>query len=218
MKSLQNISRFIAFLILSVTVQTLSAQSTKADIFNDATEITWLGMDFTQTKIIGSAAQFGDAGEITNAQLKERFIPGWNKLFIDEMKKYNVADVVHRSEVKYAMEVTEKANDDIKKDFYSNSPDDYALLNEQKIGALVKKYDFAGKTGVGMMLFIEGMSKGKVEASGWVTFVDMKTKTVLLTVRETGKPGGIGFKNYWAKAFLLMLKAAKSDYSDWKKK
>jgi hypothetical protein len=52
------------------------------------------------------------------------------------------------------------------------------------------------------------MSKSREEASGWITFVDMGSKTVLRTFRETGKPGGFGFRNYWAKAFLNILKDA----------
>jgi hypothetical protein len=37
---------------------------------------------------------------------------------------------------------------------------------------------------------------------------------VLLSKHITGKSGGFGFKNYWAKAFYNILKDA--DYKDWK--
>ena len=59
-----------------------------------------------------------------------------------------------------------------------------------------------------MLFVIDGMSKSKEEASGWVTFVDMKSKKVLLTEYKTGKAGGFGFRNYWAKSFQNILKAA----------
>ena len=169
---------------------------TKADIFNGSSDITWLGIDFTQTKFIGSATQFKDAGEISSSEFRDKYIPSWNQLFINEQKKYDVAKAVKRAEVKYAMDVTEKANNSIKGDFFSNDPNDYKKLDEQKIANLVKNYNFQGHAGIGLIFFIDGMSKSKDEASGWITFVDMKSKKVLLTEYKTGKAGGFGFKNY----------------------
>lgn len=204
--------RWLTAFFFFLFVNTLSAQ-TKEDLLSGTADITWLGIDFTQTKFIGSASQFGDAGEITNAEMKSKYAGGWNQLFIDEQKKYDVAKVVHRTKVSYAIEVTDKANDGIKKDFFSNNPDDYMTLDAAKVEALVKKYDFKDKTGIGLIFFIEGMSKAKDQASAWVAYVDMKGKKVLLSKHITGKSGGFGFKNYWAKAFYNILKD--SDYKEW---
>jgi hypothetical protein len=55
------------------------------------------------------------------------------------------------------------------------------------------------------------MSKASELASGWVTFVDTDTRKVLQTHRAEGKPGGFGFRNYWAKAFLSLLKDTDGD-------
>ena len=192
---------FICLSVVSVVAQT------KSDIFNGSSDITWLGIDFTQTKFIGSATQFKDAGEISSAEFRDKYIPSWNQLFINEQKKYDVAKAVKRAEVKYAMDVTEKANNSIKGDFFSNDPNDYKKLDEQKIANLVKNYNFQGHTGIGLIFFIDGKSKSKDEASGWITFVDMKSKKVLLTEYKTGKAGGFGFKNYWAKSFHNLLKS-----------
>jgi hypothetical protein len=205
-------------MVIAMTAGSLVMAQSQADIFNESTEITWLGLDFTQTKFIGSAYQFKDAGEITNSEFRDKYVPGWNQLFISEIKKYNVAEAVQRKEVKYATEVTEKANSGMKAhEFFSDNTDDYKKLDEKKIKDLVKKYDFKENTGIGLLFFIDGMSKVKEEAGGWVTFVDMKTKSVLLTHYQTGKAGGIGFKNFWAKAFLEILKATKKDLKEMKK-
>lgn len=209
--------KWMLSLVLFVSAGYVCAQ-TKADIFNEKNEITWLGLDFTQVKFIGSATQWGEAGEITNEQLREKYFPSWNQLFIDEPKKFDVAGAVNRAQVQYATEVTANVNKAAKKkDYFSDNPDDYSLLNEEKVTALVKKYDFSGKSGIGLVFFVEGMSKAKEEASMWVTFVDMKSKKVLYTVRQTGKSGGFGFRNYWAKPFALVLKDMKSNYKKWKK-
>jgi hypothetical protein len=199
------ITLFLIFFNASVMLA-----QTKADIFNGSADITWLGIDFSQTKFIGSATQFKDAGEITSAEFRDKYIPGWNQLFLDEQKKYDVAGAVKRAEVKYAMEVTEKSNNSIKGNFFSNDPNDYKKLDEQKIENLVKSYDFQGNKGIGLIFFIDGMSKAKDEASGWITFVDMNSKKVLHTEYKTGKAGGFGFKNYWAKSFHNILKGVGS--------
>ena len=211
MKRIQFLKGLFSALLIAGITSGASAQ-TKENIFDGSTEITWLGLDFTQAKYIGSAMQFKDAGEITNAQFRDKYAPGWNQLFLNEPKKFEVAAAVHRSEVKYALDVTEKANNGIKKDFFTEDGNEYKKLDEAKIESLVKKYDYQGKTGIGMLFFVDGMSKGKEEAGAWVTFVDMKSKKMLLTTYITGKSGGFGFRNYWAKAFNEILKEFKSQY------
>jgi len=59
---------------------------------------------------------------------------------------------------------------------------------------------------------VEGMSKGLGEAGAWVTLVDMKSKKVISTTYKTGKAGGFGFRNYWAKSWFNIIKESKSDF------
>ncbi len=178
------------------------------DVVRGDKPITWLGLDFTKTACIGTATQFRDAGEITGLQVRDKYAPGWNQLFIYEPKKFDVAKAVHRESVAYATEVTARPNYKIGDGFFQDDPSAYEHLSEADIRAAVKGYDFKGRHGVGLMIFIEGMYKGREEAAGWVTFVDMDKKTVLRTFRSTAKPGGFGFRNYWAKAFLNIMKDA----------
>ncbi len=196
----------------------LSVQSIaqKSGLFDESSTITWLGLDFSQLHFIGDATQWKDAGEITNSQMRDKYFPGWNELIEKEKDRYKLADAVHRTEVTYAIDVTEKANNSLKGNFFESDGNLYQTLDEQKVAGLVKKYDFQGKNGIGMMFFVEGMSKGKERASMWVTFVDMKSKTVLLTKHMEGKSGGFGFRNYWAKSFFNVIKDVKDDWNDWK--
>jgi len=177
---------------------------TRADIFG-STPITWLGMDFTHVKFIGNANQFKDAGTVTSRDMRAKYFPAWNDLFIAEQKKFDVAGAVNRDNVSYATEVTENANNKDKGEYFTDNLSDYQLLDADKIGKLVSKYDFKGKDGLGMLFFVEGMNKDKAEASMWVTFVNMGSKTVLLTNQVTGDAGGFGFRNYWAKSFYNVL-------------
>lgn len=209
MKPLAKFKWLAALFFISVSAQTLSAQSKKADIFDEKVPITWLGVDYSQTKFIGSATKgvTSNNGTVSNDEFRDVFILQWNYLFIDEMKKYDVAKAVHRASVKYAIDPVMKANKALTaKDFFSNNPSDFKTINEATIADAVKKYDFQNNEGIGMMFFVEGMDKGIASEGIWVTFVDMKTKTVLLTSYQTGKPGGFGFRNYWAKPLFTVLK------------
>lgn len=210
MKSTIRLNWFLAFLFICTSTTTALAQ-TKDDILSGHADITYLGLDFSQTKFIGDATNFEEAGAVTNNDFRDKYIPGWAALFIDEQKKYDVAKLIdYKNDIPYDLDVTTKANGLLgKKDFFSSNPSDFKTLTDDKISTIVKKYNFQGKKGVGLIVFIEGMNKGQKQAGGWVTFVDMVSKKVLLTVYETGKPEGFGFKNYWAKAFLNILKAAK---------
>jgi hypothetical protein len=209
MKSTIKLNWFLTLLFICTSVTTTFAQ-TKDDILSGNADITFLGLDFSQTKFIGDATQYKDAGVITNDDFRDKYAVGWNQLFINEQKKYDVAKAIgYKKDIPYDLDITEKANNGLKKDFFSNDLNDYNKLTADKIDAIVKKYNFQGKKGIGMIIFVEGMSKGKVEAGAWVTFVDMGSKKVLLTAYKTGEAGGFGFKNYWAKAFLNILKDSK---------
>ena len=94
MKSLLKLS--LLSVVFLMAVASTKAQ-TKDNIFDGASEITWLGLDFSQAKFIGDASNFGGAGEVTNESFRDKFTKGWNQLFIDEMKKYDVAAAVHRT-------------------------------------------------------------------------------------------------------------------------
>lgn len=216
MKPFIKLKWLAALLLIAVNAQSLLAQ-TKANIFDDKTPITWLGVDYSLTKFIGPAFKFQDKGQVTNEEFRDKYTVGWNQLFIKEQKKYDVAKYTHRDAVKYAVEVTEKANAALKKEFFSNDPSDFKKMTEADITNAVKSYDFQNNEGIGLMFFVEGMSKAQESEGIWVTFVDMKSKTVLFTSYQSSSPGGFGFTNYWMKPLLTALKSIDSNYNTWKK-
>jgi hypothetical protein len=194
---------WLTVLVLCAGLQSAFAQ-TRADIFNKAVNITWLGMDFTQAKFIGSEAAYKN--EVINAEFVEKYIPAWAGLFLTEPKTYNPAKAVHRDSVSFAYGVTEAVNSKIAKNFFDENPSHFNTLKEADISKLVSNYDFQGHKGIGMMFFVDGLSKARREAGVWVTFVNMNDKTVLLTVYRSGGSRGFGFRNYWAHSWYNILK------------
>jgi len=194
-------------------MQSVLAQS-KTDVFDGKTPITWLGLDYTQAKYIAESSESSES-PVTNETVK-LYIPSWNYLFLTEQKKFNVARATHRMYIDNALIVTEKANRTIDKDFIFKNRTDINALTEENIADLVKNYDYQGKTGIGMLFFIESMDKNTNTEGAWVTFVDMSSKTLLYTTYLTAKTGGVGFRNNWADATYKILRQVETD-KNWAK-
>lgn len=215
----------LLFALVLTAALNVSAQLSSTDVFKSDVALTFLGLDFTQTKFIGDASQWKDAGAITNKDFAEKYIPAWNDMFKrpSEQKNFRLAEATGRTEVAYATEITQKMNRTVlKKEFFSEKADDYPHLNEGNIGMLVRRYNFEGKEGLGLIFFVEGMRK--VEEKGepsyatvWVTFVDMSKKTVVSCKRIEGKAGGFGFRNFWAGAWKNVIKEMKGAWNGKKK-
>jgi hypothetical protein len=194
----------------SLMVLPVLSQS-KAQVFDGQTPIFWLGLDFTQAKFIGEPIDYGKAEEVNNERISHFYTRSWNYLFMDQPKKFDVAKAVHRATVQYRIEVTQKVDDTIKKDFFTKDAARFKTLTEQNIGDLVKNYDYQGNSGIGMLFFVDGVSKANSQEGVWVTFVDMKSKTLLYTTYVIGKSGGMGFRNNWADAVYKILQSFYSD-------
>jgi len=227
MKPIAKFKWIITLLFMGVSTQSLLAQATKADIFNKNVPVTWLGVDYSLTTFIGTPSYNNFAfspwtvvkktgeGVITKEEFRDSFLEQWNQLFIDEQKKYNVAKATDRSSVTYAIDVCVSANKKLtNKEFFSNDPKDFHTKTEADVANAVKNYDFQKNEGLGMMYFVEGMNRGTGEEGIWITFVDMKTKTVLATRYESSKGQGSGFRNFWAKPLYVALKEL--NLSKWK--
>ncbi|MEO7489660.1 MAG: hypothetical protein ABIU77_21260, partial [Ferruginibacter sp.] len=171
----------IAFLFLSGMSQSLTAQSLK-DVFNSSeTGIFYLGVDFTQARVI-------DDSKESASDIRDRYFPGINDLIVNESKKYDIAGAFHKSNIDHDLGMVAKRNAKVNtEEIKSTNSGDYSRLKEEDISKLVKSFDYGGKKGVGLLFVMEGMSKGKKGASIWVTLIDMGAKKMLMTEKMEGK-------------------------------
>lgn len=200
----------LTLLICSCFIGTMHAQKLKNFLENTDTPFIWLGVDFTQARLLGDAA----AGDIN------RHFAGINDVIRNEPKKYDVKGAFHRSSVEFDLSETNERNADINIDkMKSENTADYNRLKPEDITKLVKSYKFGDKKGIGVLFVMEAMSKTEKEAAMYVTVVDMGTRNVLMTERMTGKAQGFGFRNYWAYTVHKVLehidyKKLKEKYAD----
>ncbi|WP_126246926.1 hypothetical protein [Chitinophaga rhizosphaerae] len=205
----------LPLIAFALSASAANAQSAK-DVFDKETKLTWIGLDWTKTRLIGDAAAKAD-------QIVEKNFVEVNQKVVNEYKKFDVAKAFRRSEVSTDIGPVNKRTAKIDPDnLLSDNSDDYQHLKPEDITTLVKGFDFNGKTGIGIVWFVEGINKTKKEISAYVTLVDMKAKKVLFTERMVGKMGGkfgvaFGYANMYLTGVKSILDDIEKDkYKEWK--
>lgn len=200
-------------LLLAALLLALSSHAqTLKEFFTTGAPLTYLGVDFTQARLLGDA-------DAVPTDIRDRHFPAINNVIIAEPKKYDIAGAF-RSQVTTDLSAVTKRNAAINPDrIKSNSSTDYRHLEPADIGKLVQGFDFGGKKGIGLLLVMDGMSKAEKAATIHIALVDMDSKEVLLTEALEGKAQGFGFRNYWAYTVHKVLEEVeKRRYRQWKAK
>lgn len=199
--------RFTLIALLLFSVSALKAQ----DVFDYKEPVTWLGLDFSELKLIKSDET------VTESELQNKYFPGWNDLILNEPKKFDIAKAIDHDVVENYLDAVTEVNESAKGGFITTDKNAFEHLNNDKVRQMVKKYNLKGKSGLGLVFIVESMDKNRKEASIWVTFINMGTKEVLLSKPMTGESGGFGFRNYWAASVNKVLKALPANMRKWKK-
>ena len=202
--------------VFSCSISSIFAQTLKDVFTNSETSIFYLGIDFTQVRLI----DYSTADEV---DIIERQFGGINDVIVNEPKKYDLSKAFRRSYLDHDLGQVQTRNKKTNAaTIKSSNTADYHRFNEDDIKKLISGFDFGGKSGIGLLFVTEAMSKSRKAIAVWVTIVDMKAKKVLMTERMEGnvnKLGGIGFKNYWAGSFKEIIDdIEKTKYSEWKSK
>ncbi len=207
-------SLFLSFLFTVIFSGSAGSQTLK-DFFNsDQTTALFLGVDFSKAKLI-------DDLTANESDIVARQYNGINELVLAEPKKFDINTAFHKTNIDHDLGFVAKRNEkaDATQVKSTNSAD-FHRLKEEDISNLVKGFDLGDKKGIGILFVMEAMSKSAKTAAIWVTFIDMKSKKVLLTERLEEKVGmAIGFRNYWANSIKKVLDEIEGDkYKEWKKK
>lgn len=209
--------KLLVALFAMSSLYAVNAQSAK-DLFSSTeTKVTWLGVDLSHIKLIGNFSQFKDAGEANPVEIKEKYFPAWNKLVINEPKKYDVKGMLRRDDLSYDIDQMLELNSKAPaKDMEATNAPNY---KQEDIAKFVKEYNLSGKNGIGIAFVAESFNKGAEEAIIHFVAINMSTKEILIYEKFTGKPKGFGIKNYWAGAiFDVMDRIKDKKYKEWKGK
>jgi hypothetical protein len=208
--------KFITTCIVSLLTIFSGFSQTVKDIFNPSTQITWFGIDYSHSKIIGSVGSFGGKSPISAQELRDNYYPAWNHLILDEPEKFNLQRMIHRSSVTKDLTVIKHLNAVTSLDSIEAPVTPYYTPTE--IQHFISTYPIEGKTGIGLVFITESMNKISDEAIYHVVFFNIQTKEILLQERLKGASGGIGLRNYWANSYAKVMGYIREDaYYKWQK-
>src|ERR1700712_843428 len=102
MKQMIKLTSFAAFLFFTWITLPASAQTLK-DVFNSSeTPVFYLGVDFTQARVIDATESASD--------IREKFT-AINDLVVNEPKRYDVAGAFHKSNIDHDLSLVAKRNE-----------------------------------------------------------------------------------------------------------
>ncbi|MBN1415470.1 MAG: hypothetical protein JW973_10240 [Bacteroidales bacterium] len=201
---------------LALSLSAVSANSqTAQDLFRHDCPVTWLGIDFTHVRLIGTFAEFYEIGEKSPVHIITDYFPEWNWIVLKEREKYDIRGMLRRMDIDYDIDMIMDLN-------YQANPDSMEAYNTKRftgedIQAYVNQYDLKGKEGIGVLFMAECLNKSYEEAIFHFVAINMKTREVLFHERLRGKPGGIGLRNYWANSVYRIINDIKHYYyNNWK--
>lgn len=201
-------------LLFSLLVASSAIGQTKSDVFKKDVTVTWLGLDFTNAKLIGDRERFGSESDVRH------LLDAWNDLILNEPDKFNIAKAIGRTKVENAVQVTNEHNADIDvMSMFSNEQKDYLHVKPADVQEIVSGYDFKDLSGIGLMFNVESFSKLNEEGSIWITFINLGTKEILFTERLVAPPKGFGMRNFWGGCvYSILTKMEKKEFEMWRKK
>jgi hypothetical protein len=195
--------------IALVTLTSLSQAQTAEDLFRTSeVKISWLGIDFSHVNLIGKFSNF--TGDKSSWDIKHVYFPVWNKLVLDEREKYDIKGMLRKDVIYYDIDMISSVNDSAPlEDLESYNTPRYT---DDDINNFIKAYNTENKNGIGVVLIAETLNKAETEAYFHFAAINLATKEVLIHQRLRGKPGGFGFRNYWAGAILDVLRQVDENY------
>lgn len=203
-------SLFLLFTSLSFYSQSIS------DLFNKDIQITWLGIDFAQTKIIGEWAHFGGAGNQGVGDIRDKYFPAWNNLILSESSKYNLKSMIRQDDIYIDIGMVMDRNAEVSmRQLESYNPPNYSTEDIQNF---VSSYVLERKTGIGMVFISEYMSKYTNDAVFHFVMLDLETRQILIHQACKVEPFGFGIRNYWAGSILDLIEIIRDvHYPKWRR-
>ncbi len=190
-------------LAVFLTIPCILNGQTMADALYNGTQVTWVGLDFSNAKFV-PAVEFTEVD--ADPQLA---ILKWNNLLEQEPEKFNLCKALESTRCSTNTSFMRKVHEGLTSEELLGR-ESYSL-DKAEIPGMVKDYDTKGE-GVGVVFIVSSFDKTQNMAEYWVTFFNMETKEILHTQRLAAKPSGFGMRNYWAGSVYQALKTIQKNH------
>jgi hypothetical protein len=176
-----------------------------------AKEITWYGIDFSKSQMIGP--DFNDP-----LAIKTHWFKSWNDIVLNEFEKYDLKKFFRKENIVYNVEEVTKMNQQVDENkLVTYNEGDAKSLQDSDIEAIINGFNFGKNEGYGVLMIVDNFNKYNEKGNFFVVFIDLKSKSILMNVKISEAAGGFGFRNYWAGAIYNSLVYCGKKYEDWEK-
>ncbi|TRZ66739.1 hypothetical protein D4R20_00120 [bacterium] len=150
--------------------------------------IYWFGLDFTRVKI--------KLGIAPRSQYSEPFFRDCNDFLLSEqgLRSY----INHFNFILDTGVITSRNSKINLPDIYNRTS---SILPIDSVRAILQDIKTV-QDGIGFIIFVTEMNKETESITFYTTFFDLKTKMVLLCLKEMGKAGGVGMAKHWTKPII----------------
>lgn len=174
-------------------------------------EITFFGLDFSSCRLIGTHG-FTNPADICN-----RYFKAWNSLFYKEQVKFNLHSFFIKKSVRYNSIIVESRNK-VDDPYSIRIMDNYEIPSE-KIEEIIGEYNTTGlEAGIGVVFIVESLNSIIKKGIFHLVYFDIANRKALLDIKLSGKPFGLGIRNFWMGAVYDVLKQIRSNTPRWKSK
>lgn len=160
-------------------------------------KVTYLGVDYTQCRMIGEELDF-----VSVEELVKKYFFQWNDMINKEPLKYDVRTYFDKSDIIYDLDMVNQKN--IEVDPWSILNDKRLELKVSDVKTIINSYELQ-EDGLGLVFFAENYDKFFENAYYVFVVFDMSNSEILFTKRYKTQAMGVGFRNYWARSYYDLI-------------
>lgn len=200
------IKPFVILMLVSFGLK-IQAQTNNIQRVLDAKEITWYGIDFTKSKLVGLPSDFRNLTLIT-----QKYYGSINNLFLSEPKKYDIAGATDKK-INFKIETVITTGSKV--DTTTLVTIERQKLKETDLQEVIKQFK-SDSSAVAMTMVMENFDKPMHTVRLWLVYFDPSTSEIIFSkFYETDETGGIGFRNYWANGVYKIIEKIDNDMYVW---
>ena len=173
-------------------------------------EILWVGINFAKAKFTREGFDFSQEN-------LQHYLQEWNKLILNDQKKYDIRMSFRKPIMKYDLSATTKQNKSLKvNDVLTLFISSQHVYSDEQMRNYAASLELPTTLPYALMFAVESFDATVKTAAIWVIIIQTSTKEVVLCEKFLKKPAGIGLRNYWARTFYNVFYDIQSDaYRRW---
>ena len=168
-------------------------------------EILWVGINFAKAKFTREGFDFSQ-------ESLHHYLHEWNKLILNDQKKYDIRMSFRKPIMKYDLSAITKLNKSLKvNDILTLFISSQHVYSDEQMCKFAASFELPATLPYALMFAVESFDATVKTAAIWVVITKTDTREVVLCEKFLKKPAGIGLRNYWARTFYNVFYDIQSD-------